>query len=56
LGHANWRLIYKLGKLQLVRVLPKIDYHSDALCGSCQKGKIIKTSLKQKTLSQPPDP
>jgi len=37
LGHANWRLISKLSKLQLVRGLPKIDYHSDALCGAWQK-------------------
>ena len=36
LGHANWRLISKLSKLQLVRGLPDIDYHSDALCGACQ--------------------
>jgi len=27
LGHANWRLIYKLSKLQLVKCLPDIDYH-----------------------------
>jgi len=35
LGHANWRLISKLSKLQLVKGLPDIDYHSDALCGAC---------------------
>jgi len=34
--------------LQLVRGLPDIDYHSDALCGACQKGKIVKTSFKSK--------
>jgi len=50
LGHANWRLISKLSKLQLVRGLPDIDYHSDALCGACQKGKIVKTSLKSKDI------
>ncbi len=48
LGHANWRLISKLSKLDLVRGLPKLNYHSDALCGSCQKGKIVKTSFKPK--------
>jgi len=48
LGHANWRLISKLSKLQLVKGLPGIDYHSDALCGACQKGKIVKTSFKAK--------
>jgi len=46
LGHANWRLISKLSKLQLVKGLPDIDYHSDALCGACQKGKIVKTCFK----------
>jgi len=35
LGHVNWRLIFKLSKLQLVKGLPNIDYHSDALCGAC---------------------
>ena len=35
LGHANWRLISKLSKLQLVKGLPNIDYHSYALCGAC---------------------
>jgi len=50
LGHANWRLISKLSKLQLVRGLPKKDYHSDALCGACQKGKIVKSSFKTKDI------
>jgi len=35
LGHANWRLISMLNKLQLVKGLPDIDYHSDALYGTC---------------------
>jgi len=50
LGHANWRLISKLSKLQLVRGLQDIDCHSDALCGACQKGKIVKTSFKLKDI------
>ena len=50
LEHANWRLISKLSKLQLARGLPKIDYHSDALCGACQKGKIVKSSFKTKDI------
>jgi len=45
LGHTNWRLISKLSKLQLVKGLPDIDYHSDALYGACQKGKIVSTSI-----------
>jgi len=50
LRHANLRLISKLSKLQLVRGLPNIDYHSDALCGACQKGKIVKSSFKTKDI------
>ncbi|GAU28976.1 hypothetical protein TSUD_391740, partial [Trifolium subterraneum] len=48
LGYANWRLISKLSKLDLVRGLPKLHYHSDALCGSCQIGKSVKTFFKPK--------
>jgi len=50
LGHAYWRLISKLSKLKLVKGLPDIDYHSDALCGACQKGKIVKSSFKAKDI------
>ena len=50
LGHANWRLISKLSKLQLVKGLPNIDYHSEALCGACQQAKIVKTSFKSKDI------
>jgi len=50
LGHANWRLIYKLSKSQLVRGLSNIDYHSDALYGAWQKGKIVKSSFKTKNI------
>jgi len=50
LRHANLRLISKFSKLQLVKGLPNIDYHSDALCGACQKGKIVKSSFKTKDI------
>ena len=50
LRHANERLISKLSKLQLVKGLPNIDYHSDALCGACLKGKILKSSFKTKDI------
>jgi len=50
LGHANWRLISKLSKLQLVKGLPNIDYHSNALYGACQKRKIVKSSFKTKDI------
>ena len=48
--HANWRLISKLSKLQLVKGLHNINYHSDALCGACQKGKIVKSFFKTKDI------
>jgi len=50
LGHSNWRLIFKLSKSQLIKGLPDLDYHSDALCGACQKGKIVKTSFQAKDI------
>lgn len=50
LGHAIWKLIYKLIKLKLVKGLPYLKYHSDAICGTCQKGKIVKTSFKTKKI------
>ena len=50
LGHANLRLISNLSKSQLVKGLPDIDYHSDALCGACQKEKIVKKSFKSKDI------
>ncbi|KAK2398040.1 putative mitochondrial protein [Trifolium repens] len=50
LGHANWRLISKISKLSLVKGLPNLNYHSDALCGPCQIGKISKTSFKPKNI------
>ena len=53
LGHANWRLISKLSKLSLVKGLPNLNYHSDALCGPCQIGKISKTSFKPKNIVFP---
>ncbi|WJX45885.1 hypothetical protein P8452_32733 [Trifolium repens] len=58
LGHVNWRLISKLSKLSLVKGLPNLNYHSDALCGPCQIGKISKTSFKPKNIvstSRPPE-
>ena len=33
-----------------VKGLPDLKYHSDALCGACQKGKIVKTSFKSKNI------
>ena len=50
LGHDNWRLISKLNKLQLVKGLHNIVYHSNALCGACQRGKIVKSSFKAKDI------
>lgn len=50
LGHANWRLISKISKLTLFKGLSDLDYHSDALCGEFQVGKINKTSFKSKNI------
>jgi len=30
--------------------LPNIDYHSDALCGACQREKFMKSSFKAKDI------
>ena len=40
----------KLSKLQLVRGLPDIEYHSDALYRECKKGKIMKSSFNIKDI------
>ncbi|KAK2382406.1 putative mitochondrial protein [Trifolium repens] len=43
--------VYKINlKLSLVKGLPNLNYHSDALCGPCQIGKISKTSFKPKNI------
>jgi hypothetical protein len=34
----------------LVKGLPNLNYHSDALCGPCQIRKISKTSFKPKNI------
>jgi len=49
-GHANCRLISKPNKMKLVKELPEQQYHSDAFCGACQRGKIVKTFLKPKNI------
>ncbi|AES96517.1 hypothetical protein MTR_5g038070 [Medicago truncatula] len=46
LGHACWILISKLNKLKFVKGLSDLRYHSNALCGSYHKGKIVKSSFK----------
>jgi hypothetical protein len=30
--------------------LPELNYHSNALCGACQKRKVVKTSFKTKNI------
>lgn len=50
LGQANWRLISKLSKLKLVKGLPNLNYHSNALCGACKIGKINKIFFKSKNI------
>jgi len=36
--------------MKLVKCLPELQYHSDALCGACQRGKIVKIILKPKNV------
>lgn len=48
LAQSNWRLIPKLNKLKLVKGLLDLNYHSDALCGAYQIGKINKNKNKTK--------
>jgi len=36
LGHTNWMLISKLSKFKLVKGLPELHCHSEALSGVCQ--------------------
>lgn len=50
LGHASWILISKLNKLKLVKGLSDLRYHSNALCGSYKKGKIVKSSFKSENI------
>jgi len=45
----NW-LIRKGYVLYKINISTNIDYHSDALCGACQKGKIVKSSFKSKDI------
>jgi len=36
--------------MKLIRGIPKLQYHSYALCGACQKGKIVKKFFKPKNI------
>ena len=48
LGHANMDLISQLNKDELVKGLPKINFQKDKVCETCQMGKQIKNSIKNK--------
>lgn len=50
LGHVSMRRIYQLNKIDLVIGLPSMNFSSDALCKTCQKGKFSKTSFKVKNV------
>lgn len=43
-------MISKLSKLQLVKGIPDLDYHSNSLCGACKVGNIIKTYFNSKNI------
>jgi hypothetical protein len=36
--------------MKLVKDLPELQYHSDALCGACQRGMSVKTNFKSKNI------
>jgi len=36
--------------MKLVKGLPEQQYHSNALCGACQRGKIVKTNFRSKNI------
>jgi len=55
LGHANWRLISKLSKLQLVKGLPDMTIIQMHSVVHAKKERLLNHLLKQKTLSLPPD-
>ena len=48
LGHANMNLISQLNEDELVRGFHKINFHKEKVCETCQMGKQIKNSFKNK--------
>ena len=48
LGHVNTNLIIQLNKKELVKDLPKISFEKYKVCETCQMGKQIKISFKNK--------
>ena len=44
LGHANFKQVAKLSKLEVVEVLPKFGKVEKTICGACQMGKQTKAS------------
>ena len=48
LGHANMDFIFQHNKNELVRGFLKINFQKDQVCETCQMGKQIKNSFKNK--------
>ena len=50
LRHANFRVISKLSRHDLVNRLPKVKFSSDKICEVCAKGKQTRSSFKMKNI------
>ncbi|CAN0924921.1 Retrovirus-related Pol polyprotein from transposon TNT 1-94 [Linum grandiflorum] len=50
LGHVSIGILAKLGSLDLVKGLPKLDQTKDFFCDACAKGKHSKSSCKSQTV------
>ncbi|KAL8115584.1 hypothetical protein AgCh_022181 [Apium graveolens] len=51
LSHLNFKAINTLGKKQLVRDMPKLEFAQVEVCEACQKGKMKRSSHKSKTVN-----
>ena len=50
LGHANFKLLNDICKLELVIGLPKLEFTKDKPYDACQKEKQFKSSFKLKNV------
>ena len=51
LSHLNLKTMNSIGKRDLVRGLPSLEFSTDDLCEACQKGKAKRASHKGKTIN-----
>ncbi|GAB2302588.1 hypothetical protein Dimus_039375 [Dionaea muscipula] len=50
MSHLNFKAINKLARKKLVDDLPDVVFKKESICDSCQRGKQIKASFKNKTV------